>query len=351
MTSPALTVVVCTYNRAGKIGNVLRALREQTILDQIEIIVVNDGSVDGTAEVLRGVEGISVISHERNRGLAAARCTGLEQARSRWVAFTDDDCLPAPDWAEQLCSLADRHPDAFAVGGPVAAVRTRGVINDYLRAKPPLTPLELTLFEGSGFLHRLREYLRRSAAAPTDDESERPVASLPGANMAINRERCRELGGWDEAFVFGGEEEELFRRAIQHGFSIIYGPGPRVRHVFDDTAKDLVRRSYLYGRGNERLQAKHGGLPTLYPVPVLSVGALVLALLTRRVGWAVGAAAVPQAVFSVWPRRSWRNRVVGPLAYPYLQLLQEFASNVGWTVARLQRLWSGRGAGGREDHG
>ena len=341
MSDPTLTIVVCTFNRAAKIGGVLGALRQQTILDQIEIIVVNDGSVDDTAEQLRGVDWITVVTHERNRGLAAARTTGLERARAAWVAFTDDDCLPAPEWAEQLCALAARHSDAFAVGGPVSAVRAGGLINDYLLAKPPLAPLELGLFEGAGFIHRLREYLRRSAAAPEDNDSERAVASLPGANMAVNKERCTQLGSWDEAFVFGGEEEELFRRAGEQGLPVIYGTGPRVDHVFDNTLTDLARRSYLYGRGSERLQAKHGGLPTLYPVPVLFLVAAALALVTRRAGWAVAAAAVPQWVFSVWPRQSWRRRRAAPLVYPYLQTLQETASNVGWTVARLQRLRSG----------
>ncbi|MFT4165614.1 MAG: glycosyltransferase [Microlunatus sp.] len=341
MSDPALTIVVCTFNRAAKIGGVLGALRQQTILDQIEIIVVNDGSVDDTAEQLRGIDWITVITHERNRGLAAARTTGLENARAAWVAFTDDDCLPAPDWAEQLCAVAARHPDAFAVGGPVSAVRTGGLINDYLLANPPLAPLELGLLESAGFVHRLREYVRRSAAAPEDNESERAVASLPGANMAVNKERCTQLGSWDEAFVFGGEEEELFRRAGEQGLSVIYAPGPRIEHVFDNTLTDIARRNYLYGRGSERLQAKHGGLPTLYPVPVLFLGSIGLALLTRRAGWAAVAAVVPQWVFSVWPRRSWRLRRVELLAYPYLQVLQETASNVGWTVARLQRLRSG----------
>ena len=342
MREPALTIVVCTFNRAAKIGGVLGALRHQTILDQLEIIVVDDGSVDGTAEQLRGIDWITVVTHERNRGLAAARTTGLERAGADWVAFTDDDCLPAPDWAEQLCAAAARHRRAFAVGGPVSAVRTGGLINDYLLAKPPLAPLELGLLEDAGFMHRLRQYVRRSAAAPEDNDSERAVASLPGANMAVNKERCTRLGSWDEAFVFGGEEEELFRRAGEQGLPVIYAPGPRVDHAFDNTLTDLARRSYLYGRGNERLQAKHGGLPTLYPVPVLFLTAAVSALLTERAGWAVVAAMVPQWVFSAWPRQSWRRRRAEPLVYPYLQVLQETASNVGWTVARLQRLRSGR---------
>lgn len=346
MSTPALTVVVCTFNRAAKIGGVLHALGRQTILDQIEIVIVDDGSTDGTAERLRRIDGVRVITHERNRGLAAARTTGLAQARAEWVAFTDDDCLPEPDWAEQLCALAEGHPSAFAVGGPVSAVRTTGVINGYLSANPPLAPLESSLLADTGFRHRLSEYLRRSASAPDDSDAERSVASLPGANMAINKPRCVELGAWDETFVFGGEEEELFKRAIQQGLLVIYGPGPRVQHSFDNTVGDLVRRSYLYGRGNERLQAKHGGLPTLYPVPALAVAAVGLAVLTRQARWVALVAALPQAVFSVWPRRSWQLKRSGPLAYPYLQLLQEFASNVGWSIARLQRLWSGWRGGG-----
>ena len=101
LAAPQISVVVCTYRRAEKLTACLDALARQTIRDRVEVIVVDDGPDDATAAVASRHD-VRLIRHPQNRGLAAARNTGIEAATAPIVAFTDDDCVPADDWLEAL---------------------------------------------------------------------------------------------------------------------------------------------------------------------------------------------------------------------------------------------------------
>lgn len=320
------TIVVCSYNGARKLPAGLDSIDKQSIRQQLDVVVVDDGSTDGTHDVASR-PGVRVVRHDVNRGLAAARNTGLEAAQTDLVLFTDDDCRLPFDWAEKLISLANRHPQAFAVGGSLSGQVEPGLINLYLRGRSPFEPLEESLLESDGFVHRLQQYLRRSARS-TSDGRERRVSSLLGGHMALRVATVKRLGGWDERFRFGGEEEDLFRRAVRAGESLWFEPEITMVHEFENSLRSVLYRSRWYGRGNARMYAKHGGLPTLYPAPVLVAALLMCAPRSRAA--LIAAALLPQLVFSGWGRLALRHGNPAFLLCPYIQVLQEAASNVGW---------------------
>lgn len=329
--APRLSVVICCHNGAAGLRRALDSLAGQTVVDELDVIVVDDGSSDDTAAVARA-SGARVLLHEVNRGVAAARNTGLRAARSDLVAFTDDDCLAEPTWAAELLAAADRRPEAFAWGGPATAAPAAGWVSGYLRHVDPLAPLERSLLNDDGFWHRLRAYLRRAGSRPP--AGERDVASVAGANMLVRRDAALAHGGFDERFRFGGEEEELFRRAVRAGQAVVFVPSAQVRHRYVGTLGDTLRRSRAYGRGNARMRLKHPEiLPTLYPAPVLVAG--LLALSVAHPAFLLAAALLPQALFVRWGRAALADADPVALSYPYLQLLQESASNVGWVGFHL----------------
>src|SRR5437867_843258 len=101
--NPAISVIVPAFNAARTIADCVRALQRQTVCsDQYEIIVVDDGSTDDTAQVAE-VAGAQVI-RQQNQGPAAARNTGVAAARGELVLFTDADCVPSNDWVAQMVS-------------------------------------------------------------------------------------------------------------------------------------------------------------------------------------------------------------------------------------------------------
>lgn len=123
--TPAVSVVIATYNRGEYLVATLQSILAQTFRD-FEIIVVDDGSTDDTRRVVESY-GLRVrYYHQHNRGPSAARNLGVAQARAPWIAFQDSDDLSLPNHLETFYKYVEKHPDTGMVfangeylGGPV----------------------------------------------------------------------------------------------------------------------------------------------------------------------------------------------------------------------------------------
>jgi GT2 family glycosyltransferase/glycosyltransferase involved in cell wall biosynthesis/Flp pilus assembly protein TadD len=105
---PKVSVVVPTYNRPDRLGEALASVLTQTYQD-LEIIVVNDGGLDAETTVAALNDGrITYIKHDRNRGLAASRNTGLRAAKGQYIAYLDDDDRYLPDHLETLVTCLEQ---------------------------------------------------------------------------------------------------------------------------------------------------------------------------------------------------------------------------------------------------
>lgn len=114
--TPAVSVVVATKDRSARLAKLLGALEQQTIGRQaFELVVIDDGSSDGTLAVLEGRVD-RLIRHETPTGPAIARQEGWKAASGTLIAFTDDDCRPEPDWLERAISVHRQVPGAIIQG-------------------------------------------------------------------------------------------------------------------------------------------------------------------------------------------------------------------------------------------
>jgi glycosyltransferase involved in cell wall biosynthesis len=117
VTSPLVTVVIPAYNAERTLAQTLASIASQTVQD-LEVIVVDDGSTDATTDVANGFPDLDVLVHpQANAGHAAARNAGTEAARGRWVAFVDADDLWIPTKLELQLGWLERHAPARAVQG------------------------------------------------------------------------------------------------------------------------------------------------------------------------------------------------------------------------------------------
>jgi glycosyltransferase involved in cell wall biosynthesis len=116
---PAVSVVIATYNRANLLGETIESILQQRF-QHFELIVVDDGSVDNTEEVLRAYGDRVRYFRQQNLGPSAARNLGVSRARAPWIAIQDSDDVCAPNYLETLYGYASGHADCgmvFANGG------------------------------------------------------------------------------------------------------------------------------------------------------------------------------------------------------------------------------------------
>jgi glycosyltransferase involved in cell wall biosynthesis len=329
---PSLSVVVASLNGASGIRRCLAALASQGVPSAMELIVVDDGSVDATSDVAL-ISGAQVIRHEQNRGVSAARNSGIRVATADIVAFLDDDCEPEHDWAERV--IAAHADGALAVGGALAPGVTSGVILGYVARRDPLAPQELELARSSGLPYRLWLYIRRQWRAGKA-QGRRQVLSVPAASMSVRRDALVAVGGFDERIRFGSEDEDLCRRLLAAfpAEGLIFDPDVRVTHHFEPSLRDLLRRSRAYGQGSAMMFHKWPGFgPTFFPFPLVLLAAVGLSF--RFPFLIPETIALPLILYPRGIRLAVANRRIACVADAYLQALEEASDDIGF----LEGLW------------
>lgn len=233
MAEPLLSVVVPTFNRAPSLRRLVAALGEaQVPAGGVEIVVVDDGSADATADVVSDAGPPFRYLLQQNSGPAAARNRGWRAARGRIVAFTDDDTVPDRRWLVDLVEWFEAHPAAAAVGGTIRPLRP-GFLADFV---------QLDRLVGHG-------------------EDERGVRFLVTANAAFRRWALELVGGFDEAFPSAAAEDtDLSFRLRAGGVALHTCPAAVVLHDHRTPPAQLMRTYFKHGRGFEALARNHPGI-------------------------------------------------------------------------------------------
>ena len=224
-----ISVIVCTRNGNARIGRCLRAL--DGLLDQRhEVVVVDDGSSDGTAEfVANAFPHVRLLRIEPG-GLSAARNAGAAAANGDIYAFTDDDCEPDAEWLDRLRrAFADGR--FAAVGGPNLPPRPRSWREAVVCAAPG-APSHVML---------------------DDDEAEH----LPGCNLAVTRAAFEAIGGFDPVFHTAGDDVDFCWRLRDAGLRLGFAAGAFVWHWRRPTLGSFLRQQIGYGRAEHLLLEKH----------------------------------------------------------------------------------------------
>ena len=218
----------------------LDSLNRQSIRDRMEVIVVDDGSAPPIEECEVTGRGAELVRHPSNRGLGAARNTGVARSRAPVVAFTDDDCRPEKEWAGSLLD-AYAAAEVAAAGGPVEGTCHPGLLARYYRWNQPIRPLEADLGRSPSLPYRLWLYARQNIS-PATHSGVRDVFSLVGANFSFRRDVLEAVGGFDGGISFGGEDEDVCDR-IRRTFpdqKLRLVPTAVVEHEYDPRLRDAA---------------------------------------------------------------------------------------------------------------
>jgi glycosyltransferase involved in cell wall biosynthesis len=220
---PFISVVIPVWNSPDLIGKCLTALQAQTYpRGKHEVLVVDNGSTDGTAEVVRSFPFARLLS-EPVAGSYRARNLGLRSARGDYVAFTDADCVPDPRWLAEGAQAAERHPDAGVLAGHV----------ELFRADPDSS--------------EACEKYEHVFAFDQAKNAEHGVCVT--ANWMSPRSTLLEFGGFDENVKSGGDWN-LCRRISGAGHPVVYVREMRVSHPIRGSLAKLMakRRRTIGGR-------------------------------------------------------------------------------------------------------
>ncbi len=223
---PRVSVVVCTYNGSRVIRDCLEGLMRLDYPD-FEVIVVNDGSTDQTVQIVNEYP-FRLISTE-NRGLSAARNTGMLAATGEIVAYTDDDARPDPHWLQYLAHSFKKYGFA-GVGGPNLAPASDGLIADCV-ANAPGGPVHVLL-------------------------SDRIAEHIPGCNMAFRHDVLQEIRGFDPLYRVAGDDVDLCWRVQQAGGAIGFHPAALVWHHRRNFVKTYWKQQQGYAKAEALLEGK-----------------------------------------------------------------------------------------------
>jgi glycosyltransferase involved in cell wall biosynthesis len=236
---PFISIVIPTYNRPAQLRHCLAACAEMDYpRERFEIVVVDDGGaipLDPVVTQFQGKLNLKLL-RQNNSGPAGARNSGVAESIGEVLAFTDDDCAPAPDWLRALATQMTAFPGC-AVGG-----RTVNALTDNLCSTASQV-----------LISYLNEYYNRVPQA---------ARFFPSNNLAFPRNRFLAAGGFDTTYPrAAGEDRELCDRWLHQGMRMVYSPEAVVHHAHALSIRAFVRQHFNYGRGAycfHRVRARRG---------------------------------------------------------------------------------------------
>lgn len=258
-----VSVSICTYNRAGMLRRALGSLicQETDGVFSFEIVVVDDGSTDGTGDVVKEVAASSQVPvryvRKEGGGVAAARNAGVAEARGRWFAFFDDDQLAEADWLKNLLAIA-LEKGAGCVGGTTLLNLPQGRLSR-------LGPFSRSIL-GEGVFGDKATRVRGKLLPPT-------------GNLLIARGVFESVGVFDTSMLYGGEDSDFVVRARKAGFDIWIAPGAVVHH---EIPPSRLERAYLrwavlrWGGQSAQIDFKQLGRGRMMVLCIARIGQAIL---------------------------------------------------------------------------
>jgi cellulose synthase/poly-beta-1,6-N-acetylglucosamine synthase-like glycosyltransferase len=247
---PAVTVAVCTRDRAEDLESCLASLAAQRSPPDHEILVVDNAPADDRAAEVARRAGARYV-REPLPGLTFARNRALREAKGELLAFVDDDARPDWGWLRSGTARLARDRTLAACSGPVFPAELE-------------TAAQLLFEAQGGFLQSLTPGVY--GADPPNEESAGhwpcfAVGMFASGNMAFRVEALRELGGFDEALGAGtasggGDDHDIFYRLVRSGRRYVYEPAFLIRHRHRRELDELVRQMESWGRGTSAFLAK-----------------------------------------------------------------------------------------------
>ena len=251
----ALDIVIVSYRSRDLLRRCLESLRAHPPRAEMNVVVVDNASADGTAEMVAAeYPEVELIASDRNLGFAAATNLGARAGSAPYLLALNPDTAVTEDALDAVLAVLRDHPDVAVVGPRL--VREDGTLDHAAKRSFP-TPLSALghfsgLGRGSGSSGRLAAY-----RAPGIESG--PVDAVNGAFMLMRRDVFERLGGFDQDYWMYMEDLDLSYRVAQEGWLSWYEPAATVLHAKGGTTGGVrsPRLNWHFHRGMFRFYREH----------------------------------------------------------------------------------------------
>ena len=239
-----LSISIVSYNVKRLLGLCLESIKAHTRGISYQVIVVDNGSSDGTVSMLaEKYPWVTVIPNRKNLGFAAAQNKGLGMGRGRYLFSLDSDTYITEDTFTAMVRFMDQFPDAGAAGARLLS--PQGVRQYSRRRFPPsIWPV---IYRGS-FLKKIippTAQVRYYEMSDVVLDSETEVDWVYGGNIIFRREAIKQAGLFDESFFIYCEDIDISYRMQEHGWKRYFVPEARIYHYGQQGTSQIKVRSYL----------------------------------------------------------------------------------------------------------
>jgi GT2 family glycosyltransferase/glycosyltransferase involved in cell wall biosynthesis len=246
--------VIVSYNTRDLLERCLKALHTEQGDVGLRVIVVDNGSSDGSVELVRErFPDVELMPLNENVGFARANNMAFERCRGDYVLLLNSDAFLAPGALAELVAAARRNPRAGAVGP-----RLHNPDGTLQRSAWPFPHARRLALEAFGLHRPLRRLGLMEDLGTWGHDEERSVDFLIGACLLLRADALAEVGAFDERFWLYGEEADLQRRLADRGWGVVFAPAAIATHVGAASSLDSAERLRHFYTGQMRFLTKHG---------------------------------------------------------------------------------------------
>ena len=243
-----LTIIIVSWNVRDLLRRCLASLSAPQPLAgprlEIEIIVVDNASADGSADMVRAeFPQVRLIANDENRGFTAANNQGLTASQGRYLLLLNPDTEIVDDALATMVGYMEAHPEVGALGPQLRY--PDGRLQPSRRRFPTFATalVESTVVQQWWPDNRL---LRRYYMADTSDDAIQAVDWLVGACLLVRRHAYEQVGGLDEGFFMYSEELDWCKRLKDAGWEVVYLPTATVIHHEGKSSEQVVAARHIY---------------------------------------------------------------------------------------------------------
>lgn len=243
-----LSIIIVNWNTQDILRDCLRSIYEQCGEIDLEVIVIDNASTDGSVEMVKkDFPQVTLIENSKNRGFAAANNQGIDISKGRYVLLLNSDTVVLDNAIAKTAAFADSHPKAAIVGCRV--------LNPDQTLQPTcfMFPSILNMLLSSTYLYKLfpkSKFFGRERMTWWDRNDIREVDVVTGCFMLVRQEAIEQVGTMDEQFFMYGEETDWCYRFKQAGWKVMFTPACEIIHLGGQSSRQQRSKMMLQLRGS-----------------------------------------------------------------------------------------------------